>query len=209
MLPLDDVRVIAVEQYGAGPFGSVHLADLGADVIKIEDPRVGGDVGRYVPPYQSGEDSLFFETFNRNKRSVCLDLTTDGGPRRLPRPRARERRGLLEPARRHPREAGPDVRAPARTSNERIVCCSLTGFGTTGPRRAEPAYDYILQGLAGWMSTHRRAGRAAGEERAFRSSTSRPASSPRSRSSSVCTPRAGTESGWTATSRSSTSRSAC
>ena len=69
MRPLADIRIVAVEQYGAGPFGSVHLADLGAEVIKIEDPRVGGDVGRYVPPYAEGEDSLFFETFNRNKRS--------------------------------------------------------------------------------------------------------------------------------------------
>jgi len=77
--PLADVRIIALEQYGAGPFGSVHLADLGAEVIKIEDPRVGGDVGRYVPPYAQGEDSLFFETFNRNKRSVSLDLSTPGG----------------------------------------------------------------------------------------------------------------------------------
>ena len=73
--PLADVRIVAVEQYGAGPFGSVHLADLGAEVIKIEDPRVGGDVGRYVPPYAEGEDSLFFEAFNRNKRSLSLDLS--------------------------------------------------------------------------------------------------------------------------------------
>src|SRR5919109_4004186 len=72
--PLEDVRIIAIEQYGAGPFGSVHLADLGAEVIKIEDPASGGDVGRYVPPYGEGEDSLFFETFNRNKKSVSLDL---------------------------------------------------------------------------------------------------------------------------------------
>src|SRR5436309_12995781 len=77
--PLEDVRVIAVEQYGAGPFGSLHLADLGADVIKIEDPRTGGDVGRYVPPYQEGEDSLFFETFNRNKRSLRLDVASGAG----------------------------------------------------------------------------------------------------------------------------------
>ena len=77
--PLSDIRIIAVEQYGAGPFGSMHLADLGAEVIKIEDPRVGGDVGRYVPPYGEGEDSLFFETFNRNKRSLSLDLTTSAG----------------------------------------------------------------------------------------------------------------------------------
>jgi crotonobetainyl-CoA:carnitine CoA-transferase CaiB-like acyl-CoA transferase len=77
--PLEDVRIIAVEQYGAGPFGSMHLADLGAEVIKIEEPRSGGDVGRYVPPYGEGEDSLFFETFNRNKRSLSLDLSTDAG----------------------------------------------------------------------------------------------------------------------------------
>ena len=69
MKPLEDIRIISLEQYGAGPFGSVHLADLGAEVIKIEDPSVGGDVGRYVPPYSEGEDSLFFETFNRNKKS--------------------------------------------------------------------------------------------------------------------------------------------
>ena len=74
MLPLADVRVLAVEQFGAGPWGTLQLADLGADVIKIEDPAAGGDVGRYVPPFQEGEHSLFFETFNRNKKSVSLDL---------------------------------------------------------------------------------------------------------------------------------------
>ena len=67
-LPLADIRVLAVEQFGAGPWGTLQLADLGAEVIKIEDPASGGDVGRYVPPFQEGEDSLFFETFNRNKK---------------------------------------------------------------------------------------------------------------------------------------------
>ena len=81
MKPLEDIRIIAVEQYGAGPFGTLHLADLGAEVIKIEDPRFGGDVGRYVPPYQEGEDSLFFETFNRNKKSLSLDISTPEGRR--------------------------------------------------------------------------------------------------------------------------------
>src|SRR4029077_19247592 len=78
-LPLADVRVVAVEQYGAGPWGTMQLADLGAQVIKIEDPSVGGDVGRYVPPYAEGESSLFFETFNRNKQSVSLDLRSPDG----------------------------------------------------------------------------------------------------------------------------------
>src|ERR687885_736152 len=73
-LPLADVRVLALEQYGAGPWGTLQLADLGADVIKIEDPASRGDVGRYVPPFQEGESSLFFETFNRNKKSISLDL---------------------------------------------------------------------------------------------------------------------------------------
>ena len=90
MKPLADVRIIAIEQYAAGPFGSVQLADLGADVIKIEDPATGGDIGRYVPPLQEGEDSLFFETFNRNKRSLGLDLKTQGGRCGVRRPGARQ-----------------------------------------------------------------------------------------------------------------------
>ena len=77
--PLADLRVLAVEQFGAGPWGSVQLADLGATVIKIEDPASGGDVGRYVPPFRTGEDSLFFETFNRGKRSISLDLRSAAG----------------------------------------------------------------------------------------------------------------------------------
>ena len=68
--PLAGMRIVAVEQYGAGPFGTMYLADLGAEIIKVEDPTVGGDVSRYIPPGQQGEDSLFFEAFNRGKRSV-------------------------------------------------------------------------------------------------------------------------------------------
>lgn len=151
MKPLEDVRIIAVEQYGAGPFGSMHLADLGADVIKIEDPRFGGDVGRYVPPYSEDEDSLFFETFNRNKRSLSLDLSTEAG------------RKVFEDLVRVSDVVYSNLRGdvPAKMGityddlkhlNPAIVCCSLTGFGMTGPRSKEPGYDYILQGLAGWMS---------------------------------------------------------
>ncbi|MBV8299131.1 MAG: CoA transferase [Candidatus Eremiobacteraeota bacterium] len=149
--PLADVRVIAVEQYGAGPFGSVHLAELGADVIKIEDVRTGGDVGRAVPPYQSGDDSLFFETFNHDKRSVALDLANESG------------RAVLHDLVRVSDAVYSNLRGdvPARLGlryadlapyNPRIVCVSLSGFGMTGPRRAEPAYDYILQGMAAWQS---------------------------------------------------------
>ncbi|MET0938511.1 MAG: CoA transferase [Gaiellaceae bacterium] len=151
MLPLADVRVLAVEQFGAGPWGTLQLADLGAEVIKIEDPASGGDVGRYVPPFQEGENSLFFETFNRNKKSVSLDL------------RHPDARAVLEDLVRVSDVVYSNLRGdqPQRLRlmydhlkdvNPRIVCCSLSGFGMTGPRAAEGGYDYMMQGLAGWMS---------------------------------------------------------
>lgn len=149
--PLADLRVLAIEQYGAGPWGTMQLADLGADVIKIEDPASGGDVGRYVPPFQDGTDSLFFESFNRGKRSILLDLRTDSGRAAF-----------------HKLVANADVvfsnlrgDAPARLGlryadlrewNPRIVCCSLSAFGNDGPRAAEGGYDFTIQGVAGWQS---------------------------------------------------------
>ncbi|WP_141578376.1 CaiB/BaiF CoA-transferase family protein [Actinomadura sp. WMMA1423] len=150
MKPLEDVRIIAVEQYGAGPFGSVHLADLGAEVIKIEEPRSGGDVGRYVPPYGEGEDSLFFETFNRNKRSLSLDLSTGAG-RRVFEDLVKVSDVVYSNLRGDvPKKIGITY-DDLKHLNPAIVCCSLTGFGMTGPRSKEPGYDYVLQGLAGWM----------------------------------------------------------
>ena len=149
-LPLEDVRVLAIEQFGAGPWGTMHLADLGADVIKIEDPSVGGDVSRNVPP-GSGGSTFYFESFNRNKRSFALDL------------RHAESRGVLEDLVAHSDAVFSNLRGdqPAKLgiryddlahANERIVCVSLTGFGTTGPRAAEGAYDPTIQALAGWMN---------------------------------------------------------
>jgi crotonobetainyl-CoA:carnitine CoA-transferase CaiB-like acyl-CoA transferase len=151
VLPLADVRILAVEQFGAGPWGTLQLADLGAEVIKIEDPAAGGDVGRYVPPFQEGEHSLFFETFNRNKKSLSLDLR---------HPDARE---VLEALVRVSDVVYSNLRGdqPKRLRltyddlkavNPRIVCCSLSGFGMTGLRASEGGYDYMMQGLAGWMS---------------------------------------------------------
>jgi crotonobetainyl-CoA:carnitine CoA-transferase CaiB-like acyl-CoA transferase len=150
-LPLAGIRVVSVEQFGAGPWATMQLADLGAEVIKVEDPVTGGDVGRYVPPYQEQEDSLFFETFNRGKHSVSLDL-------RHPAARA-----VLEDLVRgsdavfsnlrgdQPRKLGLRYRDLC-DANPMVVCCSLSGFGMTGPRAAEGGYDYVMQGLAGWMS---------------------------------------------------------
>lgn len=150
MRPLEDVRIVSLEQYGAGPFGSLHLADLGAEVIKVEDPSAGGDIGRSIPPYAHDGDSLFFETFNRNKRSVSIDMSTPGG------------REVF-----HDLVAESDVvysnlrgDVPAKLGllyddlkhlNPRIVCVSLTGFGMTGPRAGQPGFDIVMQALAGWM----------------------------------------------------------
>jgi crotonobetainyl-CoA:carnitine CoA-transferase CaiB-like acyl-CoA transferase len=149
--PLADVTIVAIEQYGAGPWGSVQLADLGADVIKIEDPRSRGDVGRYVPPFQEGEDSLFFETFCHNKRSVSLDLTHPEA-----RPVFERLVQAADAVYSNLRGDGPEklrIRySDLEAVNPAVVCCSLTGFGMTGPRAAEGGYDYILQGYAGWMS---------------------------------------------------------
>jgi crotonobetainyl-CoA:carnitine CoA-transferase CaiB-like acyl-CoA transferase len=149
-LPLADVRVLAVEQYGAGPWGTLQLVDLGASVVKIEDPASRGDIGRYVPPFQENEDSLFFETFNRGKKSVSLDLRHPDG------------RGVLEDLVRNADAVYSNLRGDQpqrlgltydrlRDVNPRIVCCSLSGFGMTGPRAAEGGYDYMMQGLAGWQ----------------------------------------------------------
>src|SRR5690606_26617567 len=119
--------------------------------IKVEDPSVGGDVGRTVPPYTQGEDSLFFESFNRNKLSISLDMATPEG-RAVFEDLVREADAVYSNLR-------GDVPAKLRITyddlkhiNPAIVCCSLSGFGMTGPRVKEPGYDYILQGLAGWMS---------------------------------------------------------
>jgi crotonobetainyl-CoA:carnitine CoA-transferase CaiB-like acyl-CoA transferase len=150
-LPLADVRVLAIEQFGAGPWATLQLADLGADVIKVEDPTVGGDVGRYVPPFREGEDSLFFETFNRNKRSISLDLRGDAG-RRVFADLVRSVDVIFSNLRGdQPARLGLTYEA-LKEHNPAIVCCSLSGFGMTGPRVKEGGYDYVMQGLAGWMS---------------------------------------------------------
>ena len=151
MKPLHDLRVIAIEQYGSGPFGSLQLADLGAYVIKIEEPTSGGDVSRYVPPLQEGEDSAFFQTFNRNKRSLGLDIRTSGG-REVFEDLVRVSDAVVSNLR-------GDVPAKLRLLysdlahvNAQIVCVSLSGFGQTGPRSNQPGYDYVHQALAGWMT---------------------------------------------------------
>jgi crotonobetainyl-CoA:carnitine CoA-transferase CaiB-like acyl-CoA transferase len=150
MRTLEDVRILALEQFGAGPYGSVHLADLGADVIKIEDPKSGGDIGRYVPPFQEGEDSLFFETFNRNKRSLSLNITNASG-RTVFEDLVRQSDVVFSNLRGDVPQKIKITYNDLKHVNPAIVCCSLSGFGMTGPLKAEPGYDNIFQAMAGWM----------------------------------------------------------
>ena len=149
--PLDGVRILAVEQFGAGPYGTLYLADMGAEVIKIEDPAAGGDVSRYIPPGQSGTDSLYFETFNRNKRSFILDLKNPAG-QSLFRRLATGADAVFNNLRGDQVERLGLTYAALRDVNPRIVCASLSGYGRTGSDKTRPGYDALVQAESGWAA---------------------------------------------------------
>ncbi|MCC6533780.1 MAG: CoA transferase [Burkholderiales bacterium] len=151
-LPLAGLTVIAIEQYGAGPWGSAYLADLGAEVLKIENPADGGDVGRYVGPYFFGTgDSHFFQTFNRNKKSVTLNLKHDAA-RGVLHDLARSADAVLDNLRGDlPRSLGVTY-DDLKGANPRIVCAHLSAYGREGSRTNWPGYDYLMQAEAGLMS---------------------------------------------------------
>jgi succinate--hydroxymethylglutarate CoA-transferase len=151
-LPLSGIRVLAVEQYGAGPAGSLYLADLGAEVIKVENLREGGDTGRAVGPHFFGPgDSQFFQTFNRNKRSIALDLAQPEG-RAVFRDLARTAEGVFDNLRGDIAEKLGLTYEALKDINPRIVCSHLSAYGRTGSRAAWPGYDYLMQAEAGHMS---------------------------------------------------------
>ena len=150
-LPLQGLRILAFEQFGAGPFATLNLADMGAEVIKIEDPAMGGDVSRSVPPYRIDGDSIYFQSWNRNKKSLTLNVRKEGA-----------RAVLLDLVRvsdvvfnnlrgDQPAKLGLTYEH-LREANPRIVCCSLNGYGSKGARAADPGYDYLMQAAMGYMS---------------------------------------------------------
>ena len=151
MLPLAGVRIIAVEVYGAGPFGSAHLADLGAEVIKIE-PRHGGDVSRAVGPFFLGkDDSVFFQSLNRNKKSLTLDLKDREGKEILSK-LAATADGLMSNLRGDQPEKLGLRHADLARANPKLVCAHLSAYGRDGSRKSWPGYDYLMQGEAGFLS---------------------------------------------------------
>ena len=151
-LPLSCVRIVSVEQYGAGPFGTQHLADLGAEVIKIENFHDGGDIGRAVGPQFFGPgDSHFYEAFNRNKRSLGLDLKHPKG-QEIFRKLVERSDAVFDNLRGDlPTKLGITY-AQLANVNAKIVCVHLSAYGRSGSRASWPGYDYLMQAEAGYLS---------------------------------------------------------
>lgn len=152
MLPLKGITVIAVEQYGAGPFGSMLLADMGAEVVKIENPAEGGDVSRTVGPYflEKG-GSHHYQAFNRNKRSITLNLKHPEG-QAIFHTLVRGADAVCNNLRGdQPEKLGLTYEA-LKNINPKIVCCHISAYGRTGPRKTWPGYDYLMQAEAGYLS---------------------------------------------------------
>jgi succinate---hydroxymethylglutarate CoA-transferase len=148
--PLSGIRIVSVEQYGAGPWASMYLADMGAEVIKIEAPH-GGDSSRASGPHHLGaNDSQFFQTFNLGKKSVALDLRTDEG-RAVFRRLAVTADAVMNNMRGdQPGKIGLDYAALGGLKPS-LVCVHLSGYGRSGERAAWPAYDYLMQAEAGFL----------------------------------------------------------
>jgi succinate--hydroxymethylglutarate CoA-transferase len=154
--PLKGIRIIAAEQYGAGPFATMYLSDMGAEVIKIEPPKTdkgaGGDSSRQSGPYFLGpDDSQFFQTFNLGKKSLTLDLRKPEGQAVLHRLVAGADAVLNNLRGDQPAKLGLTHAALARIKPS-IVCAHLSGYGREGERAHWPAYDYLMQAEAGFLS---------------------------------------------------------
>lgn len=148
--PLSGLRVLAVEQYGAGPFCSMYLADMGAEVIKIEAPGTGDSSRRSGPFFLGETDSHFFQTFNLGKRSLALDLRQPKG-REVFRRLAATADAVMNNLRGdQPGKLGLTHAALAEVKPA-LVCVHLSGYGRTGERATWPAYDYLMQAEAGFM----------------------------------------------------------
>lgn len=150
--PLGGLRILTFEAVGAGPFGSMYLADLGAEVIKIENHLTDGDATRSMGPHFLGDaDSHFFQCFNLNKKSVALNVKTPEGREAFHRLAARSQAVLNNLRGDQPEKLGLDY-ASLKDVNPAIVCAHLSAYGRDNERKAWPGYDYLMQAEAGFMS---------------------------------------------------------
>ncbi len=147
-LPLRGLKVIDLTRVVAGPLCTMLLADMGAEVVKIEDPQLG-DETRGWAPFVNGW-STYFLSVNRNKKSVAIDLKTPDGAALL-EGLVREADVLVENFRPGTLERLGFGQARARALNERLIYCSISGYGATGPRRDRSGYDMVIQAESGLM----------------------------------------------------------
>ena len=149
-LPLSGYRVLTFENFGAGPYGSMFLADLGAEVIKIENREQGGDATRGMGPALGEHDSHFFQTFNFNKKSVCLNLKTGPGREAFRRLAATSHVVLNNLRGDQPEKLGLTYGQLCEV-NSRLVCAHLSAYGRDNDRKGWPGYDYLMQAEAGFL----------------------------------------------------------
>jgi len=150
MTPLENIRVLDLSRILAGPYCTMLLGDLGADVIKVERPGTGDDTRQWGPPFAAGE-SAYYLSCNRNKRGITLNLKSDEG-RKLAAQLADRCDVLVENFLPGTLDAWGLSYAELSRRNPRLVYCSITGFGQTGPLRDEPGYDIMIQAMSGVMS---------------------------------------------------------
>lgn len=154
--PLKGIRVIELARILAGPWAGQMLADLGADVIKVENPEGGDDTRKWGPPFVTSQDgenlsAAYYHACNRGKRSIAIDFSKPEGAETVRRLAATAdvlienfKLGGLK-------KYGLDYES-LKTINPRLVYCSITGFGQTGPYASRAGYDFIVQGMSGLMS---------------------------------------------------------
>jgi crotonobetainyl-CoA:carnitine CoA-transferase CaiB-like acyl-CoA transferase len=147
--PLAGLRVIEVGHMLAGPYCGLLLADMGAEVIKVEPPE--GDIARRVSPHFIGPHNAYFASLNRSKKSVVLDLASDAGREAL-HSLARESHALITNLRPSAIRKLGLTYAALGAVNPKLVCVALTGYGLDGPYAESPAYDYVIQALTGVMA---------------------------------------------------------
>ena len=155
--PLSHIRVLDLSRVLAGPWAGQNLADLGAEVIKVERPKFGDDSRTYGPPWvkdrcgRDTRDSAYFTSANRGKKSITLNISKAEG-QELVRQLARISDVLIENYKYGDLARYGLAYEDLKQINPRLIYCSVTGFGQTGPYREHPGYDFMIQGMGGMMS---------------------------------------------------------
>lgn len=150
MQALEGIKVLDLSRTLAGPFSTMMLGDMGAEIIKVEQPHSGDETRRFTPPTINGE-SCYYLSSNRNKRSITVDLKSEKGQEIIYK-LVKDADVVVENFRTGTMEKLGFGYENLKTINPRIIYCSISGFGRTGPESMKPGYDLLLQGFSGLMS---------------------------------------------------------